>query len=136
VCPIVLWDKVQGRAVDPGKVGGCGVTIEDVKKIVLEGSTDDDFGGIGVDGTDTGEGDVGGWVNEGRKGEVCSGQKEKGVYEYIGDIEDTRMGWEGKGEDGEGSWLAGRVFFLFATNNYNRRREEIESKEMDEIETR
>jgi hypothetical protein len=107
-----------------------------VKKIVLEGSTDDDFGGIGVDGTNTREGDVGGWVEEGRKGEVCSGEEEKRVYEYIGGIEDTRVGWEGKGENGEGSCLSGRVKFLFATNNYNRRGKEIESKEMEEIETR
>jgi hypothetical protein len=111
-----------------------------VKKVVLEGSTDDKFGGIGVDGADTGEGDVVGWVDEGRKGEVCSGEEEKRVYEYIGSIEDARVSWEGKDEDGEGSvrlfpFVSIMFLFVFISNRRRRRREEIESKEMEEIET-
>lgn len=96
-----------------------------MKKIVLKGSTDDDFCSIGVDGTDAGEGNVVGWVEKGGKGEVCSGKEEKGVYDNIGSIEETRTGWEGKDEDGERSCMSRRRS-LFA----------IEGKEMEDIESR
>jgi hypothetical protein len=113
------------RAVDPRKMGFCGVAIEDVERVVLKGCADENLCGIWIDGSNAGEGDIVGGVKEWGKGQVCGSKEEKRVYQDIGSIEGTRAGWEGQNEDSERESGS-------STDRWN----EIESEDMEQVESR
>ena len=47
--------------------------------VIRDGISNDDFGRVGIDCTNTSEGDVGGGINEGREDKVCGEQNQDRV---------------------------------------------------------